>query len=74
MSMKSSAFRDMLSSPVKVDRRFGGTYLLHFQYQGVSQARKRREAGRKQSQSPNWYVLPKLWQISPNYMALQPRR
>jgi hypothetical protein len=72
--MKSFVFGDMSYSQVKVNRRFGGTYLLHFQDQGVSQARKSREAGRKESHSRKKYIPPKLRLISVDYTTLHPRR
>jgi hypothetical protein len=34
---------------LKVNRRFGATYLLHLQVRRISQARKQREAGGKYS-------------------------
>jgi hypothetical protein len=36
-------------SQLKVDRRFGGTYLLHHQDRRIWQARNQREADSKQS-------------------------
>jgi hypothetical protein len=48
--MKSSVFWDITPcSPLKVNRRFGGTYGLHIQGPKLSQARNQREAGSKQS-------------------------
>jgi hypothetical protein len=43
--MKSSAFWDTTScSPMKFNRRFGGTCRLHFQGRRISQARNQRES------------------------------
>jgi hypothetical protein len=36
-------------SPLKVNRRFGGTCRLHFQGQSISQAGNNHEAGNKQN-------------------------
>jgi hypothetical protein len=36
-------------SPLKVNRRFGGTYRLHLQGQIINQVRNQREADSKQS-------------------------
>jgi hypothetical protein len=41
----------MSCSPLKVNRRFGGTYCLHLQFRRVSQARNQRESGWKAEQS-----------------------
>jgi hypothetical protein len=46
--MKSSIFWDITPlSPLKVNRRFGGTYLLHLRGRRISEARNRREEGSK---------------------------
>jgi hypothetical protein len=46
--MKSSIFWDITPrSPLKVNRRFGGTYRLHLQGRRISQARNQREADNK---------------------------
>jgi hypothetical protein len=43
--LKSSVFWDIMpSSPFKVNRRFGGTYHLHFKGRRISPARKQRES------------------------------
>jgi hypothetical protein len=48
--MKISIFWDITPcSPLKVNRRFGGTYRLHLQGPRISQARNQREAGGEQS-------------------------
>jgi hypothetical protein len=45
---KSYIFWDITPcSPLKVSRRFGGTYLIHHHGQRISQARNLREAGSK---------------------------
>jgi hypothetical protein len=44
--IKSSVFWDItLCSPLKFNRRFGGTCRLHFHSRRISQARNQREAG-----------------------------
>jgi hypothetical protein len=46
--MKSSVFWDITPfSPLKVNRRFGGTRRLHVQGRRISQARNQRKAGGK---------------------------
>jgi hypothetical protein len=48
--MKSSIFCDIMAcSPLKVNRRFGGTCRLRFQSRKIIQARNQREVGSKQS-------------------------
>jgi hypothetical protein len=48
--LKSSVFWDIMSCiPLKVNRRFGGTYRLIIQDRRISQARNQCEAGRKKS-------------------------
>jgi hypothetical protein len=48
--MKTSIFWDIMScSPLKVNQRCGGTCCLHLQGRRISQAKKQREAGSKQS-------------------------
>jgi hypothetical protein len=43
--MKIYTFCDITArSPVEFNRSLGGTGCLHFQFQGVKQARKQREA------------------------------
>jgi hypothetical protein len=47
-TLRSSVFWDItLCSPLKVNRRFGGTYRLHLQGRGISRARNQRESRRK---------------------------
>jgi hypothetical protein len=49
VTQKNSVFWDITPcSPLKVNRRFGGTCHLHLQCQRISQANKQREAGSKQ--------------------------
>jgi hypothetical protein len=57
--VKSSIFWDiMLCSPLKLNRRFGGTCHLHLQDRRISQATNRLKAGGKQSfQLPSWLIL-----------------
>jgi hypothetical protein len=48
--MKSSIFWDITPySPLKVNRRLGGTCRLHLQGRRINQARNKREADSKQS-------------------------
>jgi hypothetical protein len=52
--MKISIFWDVMScSPLKVNRRFGGTCRLHLQGWRISQARNQHEAGGRQS---SWLI------------------
>jgi hypothetical protein len=49
MGMKSTVFCDITPySPLKVNRRFGGTCRLHLPARGIGQARNQRETGSKQ--------------------------
>jgi hypothetical protein len=52
-------------SPLKVNRRFRETCLLHLQGRRISRARKQREAGSKKSWFLAWLIL-RCWQhVSP---------
>jgi hypothetical protein len=60
MIMKSPNFWDItFCSPLKVNRRFGGTCRLHLQSRRISQARIEHEAGSKYSWRCTCQVSPK---------------
>jgi hypothetical protein len=61
MVMKSSIFWDIPPCrPLKVNRRFGGTFLFHLHGGRIRQTRNRHEVGSKQSFTWKW-VLSRLW-------------
>jgi hypothetical protein len=63
-----AVFWDITSyDPVKVSRRFEGTYRLHLQGRRVSQARNPHEASTSSG-------LKNVGLLSPDYMALYPSR
>jgi hypothetical protein len=55
--MKNSVFWEITQcSLIKVNRRYGGEYLLHLQCRRVSQERTKHEAGNKNlEENCNWY-------------------
>jgi hypothetical protein len=58
LTMKSSVFWDItLTSPVKVNRRFRGTYRLSLRDRRVSQQRNHYEVGSKQSRHHAGFLL-----------------
>jgi hypothetical protein len=80
--MKSYLFWDITPcSPLKVNRRFGGTYRLHLQGRGMSRARNQRES-RWQAElgllsdpeDGGDMFLRNAGCLSTDYTALYPRR
>jgi hypothetical protein len=69
MVMKSSTiFCDITPcSPLKVNRRFGGTCRLHLQRRRISQARNQRDGGSTQRPAvlASWLIL-RLWRWRPH--------
>jgi hypothetical protein len=78
--LKSSISWDITPcSPLKVNRRFGGTCRLHFQGRSISQARNQREAGHKQSlffdpEGGGEMFLGNVGWLSTDCTAFYPRR
>lgn len=68
--MKSSVYWDItLCNLLKVSRRFGEAFRLHFQGRRLSRSRNQREAGRKQSLKS--YILIKLVLYNAKFMRVK---
>jgi hypothetical protein len=66
MVMKSRMFWDISCSPLKFDRRFGGTY-LHLHGWRIRKVRNQYEVGRKQSWFFPWLTL-QSWRWRRNFV------
>jgi hypothetical protein len=67
LDIKRTTFWDITPcSPLKVNRRFGGTYRLHLQVRKISRARNQVES--------RWQAGPNVGCLSTEYTALYPRR
>jgi hypothetical protein len=75
MKLKSSIFWDIMPySPLKINRRFGGTCRLHLRGLRISQARNQREAGGRQSSALNMIRLSRIgWIESRQLLIVEPR-
>jgi hypothetical protein len=72
--MKSFIFCDISQcSPLKVNRRFGGTR-LHPQGWGVNQARNQYEAGSKQGCASSWFLVWFTLQLWGSRRDVTPKR
>jgi hypothetical protein len=74
MVMKSTIFWDVTPcSPLKVNRRYGGRYGLHFQGRKISQQETNVKAGGKPEDGGDMFHR-NVGRLSTDYMALHPRR